>query len=100
MLCSGSTECSIVLYFYRMSRLLLRYFPTAIEREGRQSMSFKVATLKLLRADGEVLERVVVKLDCRAHLLEITPLAQEIAATAWHRGTLIELPNGEVTLAD
>ena len=89
-----------MLYFYRMSRLLLRYFPTAIEREGRQSMSFKVATLKLLRADGEVLERVVVKLDCRAHLLEISPLAQEIAATAWHRGTLIELPNGEVTLAD
>lgn len=89
-----------MLYFYRMSRLLLRYFPAALVSEGSQSGSFRVATLRLLRADGEVLERVVVKLDCRAHLLEITPLTQEIAATAWHRGTLIELPNGEVILAD
>jgi hypothetical protein len=80
-----------------MSSLLLRYFRTS----GSQlSQVYKIATLVFMRANGEELRQVVLSLDCDARLKEVIPLTHEMAATVWHRGTLVEMPGGEVVLSE
>ena len=53
-----------------------------------------------MRANGEELRQVVLSLDSDARLKEVVPLTHEIAATVWHRGTLVEMPGGEVVLSE
>ena len=80
-----------------MSSLLLRYFRTS----GSQlSQVYKIATQVFMRANGEELRQVVLSLDSDARLKEVIPLTHEIAATVWHRGTLVEMPGGEVVLSE
>lgn len=83
-----------------MSPLLLRYFRTSGSQRVGLSQVYKIATLVFMRANGEELRQVVLSLDSDAHLKEIVPLIHETATTAWHRGTLLELPSGEVVLSE
>jgi hypothetical protein len=82
-----------------MSSLLLRYFRTSAQRVGL-SQVYKIATQVFMRANGEELRQVVLSLDSDARLKEVIPLTHEIAATVWHRGTLVEMPGGEVVLSE
>lgn len=83
-----------------MSSLLLRYFRTSGSQRGGLSQVYKIATQVFMRANGEELRQVVLSLDSDARLIEVIPLTHEIAATVWHRGTLVEMPDGEVVLSE
>ena len=83
-----------------MSPLLLRYFKSTVSERECLNHIYKIATFTLLRANGEVLHQVVLSLDYNAHLKDIIPLTHEMTATVWHRGTLLELPSGEIVFSE
>ena len=83
-----------------MSSLLLRYFRTSGSQRVGLSQVYKIATQVFMRANGEELRQVVLSLDSDARLKEVILLTHEIAATVWHRGTLVEMPGGEVVLSE
>ena len=72
-----------------MSPLLLRYFSTSVADTSASCRQFSIATLRFQRNNGDLLDE-------NAHLVSVLPLTNEVAATVWHRGTLVELPNGEI----
>lgn len=86
----------IAFRFLTMSPLLLRYFSTSVADASTSCRQFSIAALRFLRNNGDLLHKVILLLDENAHLVSVLPLTNEVAATVWHRGTLVELPNGEI----
>ena len=86
----------IALRFLTMSPVLLRYFSTSVADTSASCRQFSIATLRFQRNNGDLLHKVILLLDENAHLVSVLPLTNEVAATVWHRGTLVELPNGEI----
>ena len=84
-----------------MSSLLLRYFRTSgSQRVGLSQVYKNLPRRSLCVPNGEELRQVVLSLDSDARLKEVIPLTHEMAATVWHRGTLVEMPGGEVVLSE
>lgn len=79
-----------------MSPLIHRYFPASTVTEGAVRATYRIATARLLRADGQEQRQVVVVLDEEARLLAVEALTLETASTVWHRDTLVERPDGVV----
>lgn len=79
-----------------MSPLVRRYFPSSTVAEGAVRAAYRIATARLLRADGQEQRQVVVVLDEEARLIAVEALTLETASTVWHRGTLLERSDGVV----
>lgn len=83
-----------------MSSLIHRYFPASTVAGGSLRATYRIATSRLLRADGQEQHQVVVVLDEEARLLTVEALTSETASTIWHRGILQEKSNGVVEIVE